>query len=157
MPDAAPQTPLDMLRTVGIAATRASPQAKALGLRLEGVEPAEATMRLPFDPRLVGDPAAGVIAGGAVTTLLDHTCGQAVWAALSEFAPIATLDLRIDYMRAAAPGADVWARAHCYKLTRHIGFVRATAWDRDPDDPVATAQAAFALNRAGSTRGSGEA
>ena len=35
--------------------------------------------------------------------------------------------------------------AHCYKLTRSIAFVRAVAWDVDPADPVATAQAAFAL------------
>ncbi len=150
-------TPLEMLKSVGVATTRGSPQARALNLRLEQVEAGEAVMRLPYDAKLVGDPATGVIAGGAVTTLLDHTCGQAVWAALSDFAPIATLDLRIDYMRSAEPGLDIWAKAHCYKLTRHVGFVRATAWDRDAEDPVATAQAAFALNRPGSTRGSGEA
>ena len=149
-------TPLEMLKSVGLATTRGSPQARALNLRLEAVEAGLATLRLPFDPKLVGDPATGVIAGGAVTTLLDHTCGQAVWAALSDFLPIATLDLRIDYMRAAEPGLDVWAQAHCYKLTRHVGFVRATAYDKDPADPVATAQAAFALNRPGS-KGSGAA
>ena len=146
-----------MLRSIGVAATRGSPQARALNLRLEEIESACALMRLPYDARLVGDPATGVIAGGAVTTLLDHTCGQAVWAALQDWAPIATLDLRIDYMRSAEPGLDVLARAHCYKLTRHIGFVRAVAYDRDAEDPVAAAQAAFALNRPGSTRGSGDA
>ena len=150
-------TPLEMLKTVGVATTRGSPQARALNLRVEHVAASEAVMRLPYDMRLVGDPATGVIAGGAVTTLLDHTCGQAVWAALNDWAPIATLDIRIDYMRSAEPGLDVFARAHCYKLTRHIGFVRAVAYDRDADDPVAAAQAAFALNRPGSTRGSGDA
>ena len=147
----------DMLKTVAVAATRHSPQARSLNLRLEQIETACAVMRLPYDAKLVGDPATGVIAGGAVTTLLDHTCGQAVLAALNTWAPIATLDLRIDYMRSAEPGLDVFARAHCYKLTRHIGFVRAVAYDRDADDPVAAAQAAFALNRLGSTRGSGDA
>ena len=37
--------------------------------------------------------------------------------------------------------------AVCYRLTRSIGFVRAQAWDVDAADPVATAQAAFMLNR----------
>jgi uncharacterized protein (TIGR00369 family) len=150
------ETPLEMLRRVGHATTRFSPQAAALGLALETVEPGEALMRLPYDPKIVGDPESGVIAGGAVTTLLDHVCGQAVWAALNTWTPIATLDLRIDYMRAAEPGKDVLAQAHCYKLTRHVGFVRAVAYDVSPDDPVATAQAAFALNRPGS-KGSSEA
>ena len=59
----------------------------------------------------------------------------------------ATLDLRIDYMRPAAPKLGVTAEAHCYKLTRTIGFVRAEAWDAERSDLIATAQAAFVLNR----------
>ena len=89
-----------------------------------------------------------MIAGGVVTSLLDHTCGLAMASAAgTEPFSTATLDLRIDYMRAAAPGAGVVAEAHCYKLTRTIGFVRAEAWDVDRSDLVATAQAAFVLNR----------
>ena len=44
-------------------------------------------------------------------------------------------------------GLGVTCEAHCYKLTRTIGFVRAEAWDADRSDLVATAQAAFVLNR----------
>jgi acyl-coenzyme A thioesterase PaaI-like protein len=44
------------------------------------------------------------------------------------------------------PGQGVIARADCYKVTRSIAFVRASAWDLDPSDPVATAQAAFMIN-----------
>ena len=124
---------------------RECPQAVALGMETVSWEPAAATLKVLYKPELVGDPDTGVIAGGVVTTLLDHACGQAVMAALGAPAPIATLDLRIDYMRAAEPGLDIHARAHCYKLTRSIAFVRAAAYDRDPDDPVATAQAAFML------------
>jgi uncharacterized protein (TIGR00369 family) len=122
-----------------------SPQALALGLTTLSWGPGTATLMAPYRAELVGDPDTGVIAGGVVTTLLDHACGQAVFAALGQAGAIATLDLRIDYMRAAEPGLDVRAMAHCYKLTRRIAFVRATAYDRDIDDPVATAQAAFML------------
>jgi acyl-coenzyme A thioesterase PaaI-like protein len=83
---------------------------------------------------------------------LDHTCGLAAAMALTQATPLATLDLRIDYMRAAEPGHDIHARAHCYKLTHSVAFVRATAYDRDIADPVATAQAAFMLTGAAPER-----
>lgn len=123
-----------------------SPQARALGISFVGMEQDRATLKLPYAPELIGDPDTGVIAGGVVTTLLDHTCGQAVWATLKASGSIATLDLRIDYMRAAEPGRDLYATAHCYHLTRSVAFVRATAYDHDPADPVATAQCAFMLD-----------
>jgi uncharacterized protein (TIGR00369 family) len=123
-----------------------SPQARALGVEATQFDSDIAILKVPYRPELVGDPDTGVIAGGVVTTLLDHACGQAVMAALATPTVIATLDLRIDYMRPAEPGLDIMCRAHCYKLTRSVAFVRATAYDRDPEDPVATAQAAFMLN-----------
>ena len=122
-----------------------APQAAALGLELLWVKEAQGALRAPWREDLVGDPETGIIAGGVVTTLLDHVCGMAALVAIRRFgAP--TLDLRIDYMRPAEPGLDVLARAHCYKLTRSVAFVRAVAYDRDPEDPVATAQAAFMLD-----------
>lgn len=142
-------TPLEVIRSMGPQLLQASPQASALGMELVSIDPAEATLKVPYRPELVGDPETGVIAGGVVTTLLDHTCGQAVWTALESYSPIATLDLRIDYMRAAEPGLDIFAHAHCYKLTRSVAFVRAQAYDRDRADPIATAQAAFILDAPG--------
>jgi uncharacterized protein (TIGR00369 family) len=123
-----------------------SPHSRALGFEFVSAEKALASLKLPFREDLVGDPDTGVIAGGAVTALLDHVCGHAVMMALDFATPIATLDLRIDYMRAAEPGLGVVAEAHCYKVTRSIAFVRASAWDRDRADPLATAQAAFMIN-----------
>ena len=139
-------TPLETMRAMGTQLLHGSPQARALGLEMVSVEPREAVLKVPYRPELIGDPDTGVIAGGVVTTLLDHVCGQAVWASLEAYTSIATLDLRIDYMRAAEPGLDVHAYAHCYKLTRSIAFVRAQAYDRDRADPIATAQAAFMLD-----------
>ncbi|MDB5456801.1 MAG: thioesterase superfamily protein [Caulobacter sp.] len=137
---------LEQTRQIAAAMNAGSPQAKALGFRTLSIEPAVAVLTVPYRPEIIGDPQTGVIAGGVVTTLLDHASGQAVQAALEAFTSIATLDLRIDYMRPAEPGLDLFARAHCYKITRSVAFVRAVAYDRDPDDPVASSQAAFMLD-----------
>ena len=124
-----------------------TPQAQALGFRFVSVAPARGSLEVPWREDLVGDPDTGVIAGGVVTTLLDHTCGLAMSAAAgSEPFSTATLDLRIDYMRAAAPRAGVTCEAHCYKLTRTIGFVRVEAWQDDRDQPFAALRGHFLLS-----------
>lgn len=128
------------------------PHPAALGFRLDAVDDDGVTLALTWREDLVGDAASGVLAGGVVSSLLDHACGMAVWTALDAFQPIATLDMRIDYMRAAEPGRDVLARATTYRLTRSIAFVRGIAHDGDPDDPVAAVQAAFMLNSDGGRR-----
>jgi|SRR5213592_4125924 uncharacterized protein (TIGR00369 family) len=123
------------------------PHAAALGLTHVSMSEGRGTMAVAWRGDLVGDPTTEVIASGVVTALLDHTCGMAINAGAERF-NTATLDLRIDYMRPAAPRTGLTAEAHCYKLTRSIGFVRAECWDVDRSDLVATAQAAFMLNRA---------
>jgi len=125
------------------------PHGKEIGLRLISAEEGVARMMVPFDPRLVGDPATGVLHGGVVTTLLDTCCGTAVLCVKERPASTATLDLRVDYMRSAAPGAAVFAEAACYRIARSVAFVRAVAYDADKDDPVAAATGAFMFDRAG--------
>jgi uncharacterized protein (TIGR00369 family) len=122
-----------------------TPWARALGFELVSVEEARARISAPWREDVVGDPETGVIAGGVVTALLDHACGAAVMAALATPQAIATLDLRIDYMRGATPQRTLFADAHCYKLTRSVAFVRAVAFEESADDPVANATAAFML------------
>jgi uncharacterized protein (TIGR00369 family) len=140
----------DFLRQVGQHMATTVPQAAALGFRFVSAGAGRGSIEVPWREDLVGDPDTEVIAGGVVTSLLDHTCGLAINAAThAAGGPFgtATLDLRIDYMRPAAPRAGITAEAHCYKMTRSIAFVRAEAWDVDRSDPIATAQAAFVLNR----------
>ncbi|HEX8234304.1 MAG TPA: PaaI family thioesterase [Caulobacteraceae bacterium] len=122
-----------------------SPQVIALGLHVVELQP-RVLLKVPYREDLIGEPDTGVLAGGVITTLLDTTCGWAVALELEEMTSIATLDLRIDYMRAATPGKDVFATAECYKITRSIAFVRAHAYDADPQDPVAAAQGTFILD-----------
>lgn len=123
----------------------AVPHNKALGIEIEELGDAFARYRLPWAERLVGNPETGVLHGGAITALLDACCGSAVFNALAEPQPIATLDLRIDYLHPAAPRRDVIAEATCYKVTRNVAFVRAFAHHGDAADPIASASGTFML------------
>jgi len=121
------------------------PHNHALGLRTIDITPTEVLLELPYDPKLVGDPDSGTIHGGAITALLDACSGRAVFAELDRPVPIATLDLRIDYLRPATPGRAVIARATCYKITRNVAFTRAVAYHDHPDDAVAHSVGTFML------------
>jgi len=121
------------------------PLNQAMGIRLDVLERGRARMTLPYTSAFIGDPVSGVLHGGAVTALMDSACGAAVFMALDEPDAIATLDLRIDYLRAAEPGRDVVASAECYHLGRNVAFVRGTAHHGDPDEPIASCAGSFMI------------
>jgi uncharacterized protein (TIGR00369 family) len=121
------------------------PHARAIGIECVRVDACEAVLKIPYRDDLVGDPTRGVVFGGVITTLLDQAGGVATFCSLPEITTIATIDLRIDYLRAAEPGADLFGRAFCYKRTRSVAFVRGSAWDLDPEDPFATCIMTFML------------
>ena len=126
--------------------SRVVPHNQALGIRIIDITETEALYELPYDARLVGNPDTGTLHGGAITALLDGCSGAAVFAALTEPVPIATLDLRIDYLRPAEPGKSVIGKATCYKLTRNVAFTRAVAYQDDPADVIAHSVGTFMLS-----------
>jgi acyl-coenzyme A thioesterase PaaI-like protein len=59
--------------------------------------------------------------------------------------PLATLDLRIDYLRPSTPGHSVRAKVECYKQTHNIAFARGVAFESDEADPIASMAATYML------------
>ena len=162
---------LSRLWQLGPVVAAGAPHSARLGIRFVSVDVpgaasgedagsggARASMALDWRDDLVGDPDTGVLHGGAVTTLLDQTCGFAAMAGMwARFGTgerggptgVATLNLHIDYQRAAVPRETVIATAFAYRVSRHIAFLRGTAHHGDPDDPVATCQASFVASYPG--------
>lgn len=124
---------------------QALPHARALGMALERLDPGEAVISMPYAEKLIGDPKTGVVHGGAVSALMDTCCGAAVMSHPSNPSLTATMDLRIEYLRAATPGQRITTTATCYHVTRSVAFVRAQATDEDTDTPVATATGTFTV------------
>lgn len=117
---------------------------KVLGMELVDVAPDGIVVRMPYSEKIIGNPETGVIHGGAITTLMDQACGLAVAAALApEFDITPTIDLRIDYMRPAEPGKDVYAFVEAYRKTRQVVFTRGIAYHEDRNRPIAHCVANF--------------
>jgi acyl-coenzyme A thioesterase PaaI-like protein len=132
--------------------------ALSLALGFETLTDRACAMRAPFRAEMVGDPAEGGLAGGVIFALLDQTCGMAIGLAMRaraeaegrELRPggMATLDFRLDHIRPPRPGRAVIGQAECLSLAGDVAVVRGWAYEDDPADPIAAAQAAFMLTNA---------
>jgi uncharacterized protein (TIGR00369 family) len=120
----------------------------ALGVRYHRHDADWVELALDYRADLVGDTETGILASGAVVALVDMASTFSVWLRRGALRPQATLDLRVDYLRAAIPGRTVIGHGECYRLTRRIAFVRGHAHDGDPADPIAHVAATFMLTDA---------
>ncbi|MEO5972211.1 MAG: PaaI family thioesterase, partial [Sphingomicrobium sp.] len=118
---------------------------RALGLDYRASGDNWVELALPWREELVGVPESGMLASGAVVSLIDTASGCAVWTSLGRFEPIVTIDLRLDYLRPAVKGETVFARCECVKLTRQIAFVRGVAHGGDAARPIAYSSGTFML------------
>jgi uncharacterized protein (TIGR00369 family) len=133
------------------------PHGRKLGLELVEFAPRSLVVKLPYRPEIVGNPYTGYIHSGALTVLVDQTCGAAAMLSLAGLESVATLDLRIDHLRAAKPGVAVYAHAECYRLAREVAFVRCVCYEEDPADLIATSMSTFMRTGGRRTAAGGEA
>ena len=140
--------PLDMVERVA-EVIESLPHNRKLGIRTAEISHGRCVTFIEYRPELVGDPTRNLLHGGVVTTLIDTTAGGAVYSCLTEETPIATLDMRIDYLKPAAPDTRLYACAEVCRLTRRVAFVRAFAYEDVASNQVATCNAAFMIGSLG--------
>lgn len=120
------------------------PHIHALGIQIVDIDGPVAISRLPWAEHLVGDPDSGVLHGGAITTQIDNLSAIAMHSAIGHAVPCATIDLRVEYLKPATPGQDVFARSELRRITRQIAFITSVAY-HDPADPIALASCTYML------------
>jgi uncharacterized protein (TIGR00369 family) len=135
--------------TYALKAFESLPHCRYLGMQLTALSTERVEMFVPYAENLIGNPKTGVVHGGVITTLLDTLGGLAVMAAAPEGRPVATLDLRIDYLKPATPGMNIRGVAECYKLTASVAFVRGHAFHEDTSDPIAHCTGTFMISGTG--------
>lgn len=139
----------------------ASPYAQFLGVLVERMGD-ELTVKLPFDPKLIGNPMLPAIHGGVTGSLLELTALYqlhwiAIWERLEAGGAAAaainagqfpawpkTIDITVDYLRSGR-AKDMFARAVVAKKGRRIANLRIEAWQEERERPFAAAHGHFML------------
>ncbi len=115
-------------RTRFIQALERAPFAALLNLKIESAVGGAATVRMPFDLRILNDggPAAP-IHGGAIAALADVAACAAVWS-LAETTRTATISMTVNYTGFAV-NSDLIARARVKRRGKRIASLSVEVVD----------------------------
>jgi uncharacterized protein (TIGR00369 family) len=118
----------DQDRSRFISALERAPFSALLGLKIESAANGAATVRMPFDLRILneGGPRAP-IHGGAVAALVDVAACAAVWS-LAETTRSATISITVNYTGFAV-NSDLVARARVKRAGKRIASVAVEVLD----------------------------
>jgi len=112
---------------------------RLLGIQVSHLAPGEAHLLLPGREEHVGNPFVPALHGGCLSALADTAGGAAVFSAAQYGDVVSTIDLRIDYLRPAAP-VDTVAEAEVVRIGGRVGVTRIRMWqqaDAANDSPEA--------------------
>ncbi len=122
---------------------KAVPHGLDLGMEVLPMEGDSVRMRAPPQPHLLADAGIATICSSVLYSLADSVGGLAVFAATRALEPIATLDLRMNYLQPAPGHGAVVATARCEHVTEDVAFVRCAVYSEPGQALVATGDAAF--------------
>ena len=121
------------------------PYAELLNIAVEKTD-GEILINMPFADDVVGRP--GYLHGGAIAGLLEIAAFTTLRDALDDDdVTMKPVTVTVDYMR---PASDhpTRASASVQRLGINVANVEAFAWQKDRDEPIATARINFLLERA---------
>ena len=118
-----------------------------LGIQVKVLQDGFARMELPFRQEFIGDPIRPALHGGVVSTLVDTCGGCAVWTRVESLDRVATVDLRVDYLR-PGPLADLACEATVVRAGNRVGVADMKLFAiEDPDRIIATGKGVYNIVR----------
>ena len=111
----------------------------------------QATFALTLPPAFAGPD--GFIHGGLCTIVLDSIFGLTVFTAMEQVKPIATINLRTDYVARASPGARVRCAAICEAVDDDVAYVSGKLAFEEGGGLIAIASGAFMIGTKGPMKG----
>jgi len=97
--------------------------------------------------------ADGDVHGGLYTIIIDSIFGLCVFTALEQVKPIATINLRTDYVAAVKPGARAICAANCEAIRGEVAYVSGRLTAQSDGRLLATGAGAFMIGTKGPTKG----
>jgi uncharacterized protein (TIGR00369 family) len=127
---------------------RGIPFNRILGIEVLAIAHGKASLKIPFRPELVGDPARPALHGGVISALADTCAGLAVWSAVREGDRISTIDLRVDYLLPARL-EDLYADGEVQRVGNRVGVAKVSLFHPEkPSEIVAEAKGVYSVKRA---------
>lgn len=120
-----------------------------LGIEAEELREGYARLKLPFRREFIGDGRRPALHGGLIATLIDVSGGAATWTHFSREDAIATLDMRVDYLR-PGPDDDLIAESQVLRVGNRVAVVNTRVYSaRDRSTVIAEGKAVYNIRRAG--------
>ena len=130
-----------------------SPLFAYLGLTIEAASSTGIDARFTPRPELAGASAEASPFGGAITTVLDTLFGLAIMINLGAPMPIATINLRTDFIEPSSPSSQVSGElkfsARCISIDKDIARAEGTCIEPVTEAIIAHSYAAFAIGTRG--------
>ena len=121
-----------------------------LGMRLHILEKGRCALALPFREELVGDFRRNALHGGVVSTLVDTCGGFTVWTMCDINDKIATIDMRVDYLKPTPAGKTIIAESTIKLLGNRVGNTHTVVYAEDsPRRILAEGRSVYNIRRAG--------
>lgn len=118
-----------------------------LGIKVETAANGAAKLFLPYRKEFTGDARRPALHGGILSTLIDTCGGMAVWTCCQVEDRIATIDMRVDYLR-PAPQTEIVAESRVRLMGNRVGNVQTRVFTREfPDKIIAEGRAVYNIRR----------